>query len=154
MIRPANSSREYSVIAEERLGVSLGKSSDLFSDEYVGERAKAIFELGQDLSKEAKEKEVFSVYETIDYPLFEILAEMERTGVFLNPRYLNDLEKKFSSEVNEIEKKIADLNRILGELRQFHQSCGCESSNNTECRLLECFENDWECCDTFNGRKK
>ena len=74
---------DLSVIAEERLGVSLGKTSDLFADEQVGERAKAIFDLGQDLLKEAKEKEVFSVYETIDFPLFEILAEMERTGVFL-----------------------------------------------------------------------
>tara|TARA_Y100001934_G_scaffold187411_1_gene221100 strand:- start:908 stop:1360 length:453 start_codon:yes stop_codon:yes gene_type:complete len=64
------------------------------------------------------------------------------------------LEQVCIEKIDEIEKKIADLNRILGELRQFHQSCGCESSNNTECRLLECFENDWECCDTFNGRKK
>ncbi len=64
------------------------------------------------------------------------------------------LEQVCIEKMDEIEKKIADLNRILGELRQFHQSCGCESSNNTECRLLECFENDWECCDTFNGRKK
>lgn len=64
------------------------------------------------------------------------------------------LEQVCIEKIDEIEKKIADLNRILGELRQFHQSCGCESSNNTECRLLECFENNWECCDTFNGRKK
>ena len=64
------------------------------------------------------------------------------------------LEQVCIEKIDEIEKKIADLNRILGELRQFHQSCGCESSNNTECRLLECFENDWECCDSFNGRKK
>lgn len=64
------------------------------------------------------------------------------------------LEQVCIEKIDEIEKKIADLNRILGELRQFHQSCGCESSNNTECRLLECFENHWECCDTFNGRKK
>ena len=64
------------------------------------------------------------------------------------------LEQVCIEKMDEIEKKIADLNRILGELRQFHQSCGCESSNNTECRLLECFENDWECCDSFNGRKK
>ena len=64
------------------------------------------------------------------------------------------LEQVCIEKIDEIEKKIADLNRILGELRQFHQSCGCESSDNTECRLLECFENDWECCDTFNRRKK
>ena len=101
------------VIAEERFGVQLGKTSDLFADEQVGERVKTIFELGQDLFKEAQEKEVFLVYENIDFPLFEILAEMERTGVFLNPRYLNDLEKKFSAEVSEIEKKIGDL--IEGE---------------------------------------
>ena len=72
------------VITEERFGVQLGKTSDLFADEQVGERVKAIFDLGSDLLKEAQEKEVFSVYENIDFPLFEILAEMERTGVFLN----------------------------------------------------------------------
>ena len=63
------------------------------------------------------------------------------------------LEQVCIEKIDEIEKKIADLNRILGELRQFHQSCGCESSNNTECRLLECFENDWECCDILMGER-
>ena len=49
------------------------------------------------------------------------------------------LEQVCIEKIDEIEKKIADLNRILGELRQFHQSCGCESSNNTECRLSGMF---------------
>ena len=34
------------VITEERFGVQLGKTSDLFADEQVGERVKAIFDLG------------------------------------------------------------------------------------------------------------
>ena len=73
---------------------------------------------------------------------------------FCSPKTRPLLEKVCNEKIEEIEKKIADLNGMLGELRQFHQSCGCESSNTIQCSLLECFENEWECCENSNGRKK
>ena len=48
---------------------------------------------------------------------------------FCSPKTRPLLEKVCNEKIEEIEKKIADLNGMLGELRQFHQSCGCESSN-------------------------
>ena len=108
----------------------------------------------------------FRKYTQVDLRRIKFIKRVQGLGFTLNdaqslldinacsPETQPLLEQVCIEKIDEIEKKIADLNRILGELRQFHQSCGCESSNNTECRLLECFENDWECCDSFNGRKK
>ena len=73
---------------------------------------------------------------------------------FCSPKTRPLLEKVCNEKIEEIEKKIADLNGMLGELRQFHRSCGCESANTIQCSLLECFENEWECCENSNGRKK
>ena len=73
---------------------------------------------------------------------------------FCYPKTRPLLEKVCNEKIVEIEKKIADLNGMLVELRQFHQSCGCEASNTLQCSLLECFENDWECCENPNRRKK
>ena len=73
---------------------------------------------------------------------------------FCSPKTQPLLEQVCNEKIEQIEKKIADLNGMLDELRQFYQSCACESSNNIQCSLLECFENEWECCDNSNGRKK
>ena len=56
------------------------------------------------------------------------------------------LAKACENKIGEIEQKIIDLNRMLELLRKFSRSCGNESANGSQCNLLDCFENDWECC--------
>ena len=53
------------------------------------------------------------------------------------------------TKISEIQQKIADLNRMLEMLHQFSETCGSESVNDSQCSLLDCFENDWECCDSL-----
>ena len=55
--------------------------------------------------------------------------------------------KTCNEKIDQIEQKIADLNRMVGMLQEFSQICGSKASNNSECRLLDCFENNWECCE-------
>ncbi len=50
-------------------------------------------------------------------------------------------------KIREIEKKKADLNRMLEMLQQFHRTCGNEAMNDSHCSLLDCFENNWDCCE-------
>lgn len=66
------------------------------------------------------------------------------------PRLAEACRKK----TNEIRQKISDLNRMLEMVHQFSDACGSESSNDASCNLLDCFENDWECCEPSNRRKK
>ena len=51
-------------------------------------------------------------------------------------------------KIDQIERKINDLKQMLNLLRKFQQSCGDVTSKGPGCRLLDCFENNWECCET------
>ncbi|MCG8585683.1 MAG: MerR family transcriptional regulator [Pirellulales bacterium] len=64
------------------------------------------------------------------------------------------LAKACNEKIEEIEEKIVDLNRILERLHQFNRSCGSNTSNDSQCSLLDCFENNWECCDSSQRRTK
>jgi MerR family mercuric resistance operon transcriptional regulator len=47
----------------------------------------------------------------------------------------------------EIKQKIAELEQILASLQKFSKACASGKKVSTKnCGLLECFENDWECC--------
>lgn len=64
------------------------------------------------------------------------------------------LAKACNEKIEQIEQKIADLNRMVGLLQQFSRICGSEASNDIECSLLDCFENNWECCENTKRRKE
>ena len=58
-----------------------------------------------------------------------------------------------SEKILQIEQKIQDLNQMLELLRKFSRICGTEASVESECNLLDCFENDWECCNQTERQK-
>ena len=64
------------------------------------------------------------------------------------------LVKACDEKVSQIEQKIKDLNRMVEMLRKFSRICGSEALKESECSLLDCFANDWECCENPNGSKK
>jgi DNA polymerase-1 len=47
------------------------------------------------------------IYETLDRPLQPILSKMERQGVYLNKEFFYELEKEYSTSLEQIEKKIS-----------------------------------------------
>lgn len=49
-------------------------------------------------------------------------------------------------KIAEIEAKIAGLQATVEALQKFVCSCGSDSNTSLECELLDCFENQWECC--------
>jgi len=51
-------------------------------------------------------------------------------------------------KIDEIQQKIVVLNRMLELVQQFSETCTSETVNDVPCSLLDCFENDWECCET------
>lgn len=64
------------------------------------------------------------------------------------------LAKACNEKIDQIEQKIADLNRMVGMLQRFSRICASEASDDFECSLLNCFENDWECCEKMRRRKQ
>jgi MerR family mercuric resistance operon transcriptional regulator len=56
------------------------------------------------------------------------------------------IQQKSKDKIAEIKQKIADLNSALQALETFVCSCGSDDNTSLECELLDCFENQWECC--------
>ena len=57
------------------------------------------------------------------------------------------IREKSNAKIEEIENRISDLTIILKTLKKFSKSCASGKKSSTkECGLLECFENNWECC--------
>lgn len=83
---------------------------------------------------------------------FSLKDAKELLGLgFCSPETRPVLVEACSNKINEIEQKIVDLKRMVELLHQFSRTCGSEALNDFQCSLLECFENDWECCEPQQG---
>lgn len=58
------------------------------------------------------------------------------------------IKQKSQQKIVEINQKISDLTAALQALEKFSNACGADNNPSLECELLECFENQWECCST------
>lgn len=79
------------------------------TSEIIAQRAGIVASLQEVMEKEIELKKLNKPYYEIDIPLIPILAKMENKGVHLNVAYFDELEEKFSKEIEEIEEKISKL---------------------------------------------
>ena len=75
----------------------------------AGERADALQRLAPSLRAQVEEQKLDEVYKKIDLPLSGVLAEMERAGVRVDPRVLEEMSKSMEKEVRRLEKEIWKL---------------------------------------------
>ena len=76
---------------------------------YSCEDADFTFRLYKKLAPELKKQKLDELFRDIEMPLVRVLAEMEKTGIKLDIAYLAELEKNFSKELRELERKIQAL---------------------------------------------
>ena len=105
----------YQKISKEDL-LGAGRNKITFSEvpverlaPYSCEDADFTFRLYQKLAPELKNKKLDELFREIEMPLVRVLAEMEKTGIKLDIPYLANLEKNFSKELKELERKIQKL---------------------------------------------
>jgi len=72
-------------------------------------KAKYIFDTRDEYIKKIKMDDMFELFETIEMPLVNILAEMEKTGVKVNPEILDKMNVEMSIRIKELENKIYQL---------------------------------------------
>ena len=53
---------------------------------------------------------------------------------------------KAEDKIEEITQKINDLTLMLETLKKFSKACGSKNTSTNECRIINCFENNWDCC--------
>lgn len=76
---------------------------------YTCADAENTFRLWEIFEKMLKERKLLPLFEKIEMPLMPILAEMEEQGIKIDLPYFADLEKKFSHELEKIDKQIFEL---------------------------------------------
>ena len=101
LLRPTTAKHNFEEVAFRQFNVPLGGGS--------GERADTMQRLAPTLRAQVKEKKLEEVYEKIDLPLAGVLAEMERTGVRVDPQVLAAMSLSMEKEVRRLEREIWEL---------------------------------------------
>lgn len=61
------------------------------------------------------------------------------------------VRQKSLYKIQEINAKIKELTLAVNALETFANTCGSNNSDSNGCDLLDCFENNWVCCDNSAG---
>jgi DNA polymerase-1 len=101
LLRPTTSKHDLADVMFRQFNVPIGGGA--------GEHADSLHRLAAALRPVIEEKKLAGVYETIELPLAEVLAEMERSGVRVDPEALGKLSESMEKEVRRLEKEIWEL---------------------------------------------
>ena len=98
--------------------VGTGKKQINFSEveldkakNYAAEDADITFRLYKIFLKSLKTENLINIYEIFEKPLIKILAHMEINGIRLDKHFLKKLSLKFSSKIENLEKKIYKISK-------------------------------------------
>ncbi|HUK30544.1 MAG TPA: DNA polymerase I [Candidatus Acidoferrum sp.] len=98
LLRPTTAKHDFADAVLRYLNINLGNQP--------GERADALQQLGLELRRQVDEQGLTKVYEMIDLPLAPVLAEMERTGVRVDPTALAVMSAALQMEIRVLESRI------------------------------------------------
>ncbi|HTA60129.1 MAG TPA: DNA polymerase I [Candidatus Baltobacteraceae bacterium] len=101
LLRPTTANHNFADVIFRQFNVPVGGGA--------GERADWLQKLAPVLRKEVEAQGLDSVYEKIDLPLSGVLAEMERTGILVDPGALAKMSHSMEKEVRRLEKEIWKL---------------------------------------------
>lgn len=77
--------------------------------ESLKEKADCILKISYAENEKLSEENLFPLYEEIEKPLAEVLADMELTGIKINVPYFKKLKEEIEEELEKLESKIFDL---------------------------------------------
>ncbi len=77
--------------------------------ELAVKKAKFIYETKEMFEKKIKEEDITYLFEEIEMKLSKVLADMEFTGITVDPNILNDMKIELKERINKISEKIYNL---------------------------------------------
>ncbi|HET7258160.1 MAG TPA: DNA polymerase I [Candidatus Acidoferrum sp.] len=101
LLRPTTANHNFADVVMRQFNVILGGGA--------GERADYLQRLAPVLRAQVDEQELAGVYEKIDLPLAPVLADMERTGIRVDPKEMEKMSKSMEKEVRRLEKDVWKL---------------------------------------------
>lgn len=60
------------------------------------------------------------------------------------------IKQKSLAKIQEISEQIVALQSTVKALEKFANACGANNTDSIGCHMLDCFENEWECCSNPN----
>ena len=75
----------------------------------ISSKAKFIYEVKEQLLDKIKEYDEVELFENIEMPLIEVLADMEITGIKVDKKYLEKVRDELEIKISELEKEIHKL---------------------------------------------
>jgi DNA polymerase-1 len=72
---------------------------------YCGEDVLMTIKLKELFEKELKTQELTDLYQTIEIPLIQVLTQMERSGIYVDPNYLMEIKKELTIHLTRIEEE-------------------------------------------------
>ena len=101
LLRPTTANHNFADVVMRQFNAMLGGGP--------GERADYLQRLVPLLHEQVKEQQLEEVYEKIDLPLAPVLADMERNGIRVEPKELEEMSEAMDKEVRRLEKEIWKL---------------------------------------------
>jgi DNA polymerase I len=101
LLRPTTAKHDFADVIFRNFNVPLGGGA--------GERADYLQRLAPVLRKLVEQQGLAEVYEKIDLPLAGVIAEIERTGIRVDPVALGNMSQSMEKEIRRLEKEIWNL---------------------------------------------
>ena len=101
LLRPTTGNHNFADVVMRQFNVMLGGGA--------GEHADYLHRLAPVLRESVEVQQLTEAYEKIDLPVAAVLAEVERTGIRVDPQALDAMSLTMEKEVRRLEKEIWEL---------------------------------------------
>lgn len=104
LLNPGRADHSLESIALEHLNLHLSSANNTLP--YICQRADIIFRLTDILENKLVETGVLDLFRNVEIPLAEVLADMEMSGIMVNPNILMSLSKEMERDMSLICQRI------------------------------------------------
>jgi len=101
LLRPTTANHNFADVVMRQFNAMLSGAS--------GERADYLHRLAPALRAQIEAQQLETVYEKIDLPVAAVLADMERTGIRVDPQALDAMSLVMEKEVRRLEKEVWEI---------------------------------------------
>ncbi|MGL5578704.1 MAG: DNA polymerase I [Fusobacteriaceae bacterium] len=113
---------EFPLLAERYCGVKLQEYKEKFGKqeittlsadvlgEYLGEFARSLYLSHKKIEHELEKMELTKSEEEIEIPLIEVLADMEKIGIKIDPKYFQNYSAELNGRLETISEKLYAIN--------------------------------------------
>ncbi|PRX32639.1 DNA polymerase I [Orenia metallireducens] len=106
LLKPSEQEKSFAELVQGHLQRALPESDD---KELLILKTKLLFDLEEELITKLEENDLLRLYQEVELPLLNVLAELELNGIKVSKEGLEELNVKFKEKIANIEEQIYEL---------------------------------------------